>query len=249
MKKTNQRTLVAAAVLLAVFALFTVAVCTVDVQFAGPDGSQVGFATVNTAFHTCTGVHLSLYVLTDWLGLVPLAIAFTFALFGLFQWIRRRSLRRVDRSILLLGVFYLLVMAAYLLFEKFAVNFRPIRIDGYLEASYPSSTTLLVLSICPTAMLQWHARIRKRILRRAGEGLLAVFCAFMGYGKTALRRALADGYRGRNAAQRCACGAVCCCVWSAGRGIGTYPYRITVQHLPGIPMYYGDFSFFEKNRK
>lgn len=179
MKKTNQRTLVAAAVLLAVFALFTVAVCTVDVQFAGPDGSQVGFATVNTAFHTCTGVHLSLYVLTDWLGLVPLAIAFTFALFGLFQWIRRRSLRRVDRSILLLGVFYLLVMAAYLLFEKFAVNFRPIRIDGYLEASYPSSTTLLVLSICPTAMLQWHARIRKRILRRAGEGLLAVFCAFM----------------------------------------------------------------------
>ncbi len=109
---------------------------------------------------------MGLYTVTDWLGLVPLVVALGFALLGLFQLIRRKSLWKADRSLLVLGRFYLMVMGAYLFFERTAVNYRPVLIDGYLEASYPSSTTMLALCVLPTAMLQLKERIRSRRIRR-----------------------------------------------------------------------------------
>ena len=91
--------------LLLSFVLWTVAVTRIDVAPIGPNGSEVGFATLNGWFHRLTGVHMTLYTITDWLGLVPIAVAFGFALLGLWQWIRRRRLCRVDTDILLLGGF------------------------------------------------------------------------------------------------------------------------------------------------
>lgn len=110
-------------------------------------GRASGFAAVNGAFHNLTGVHWTLYTITDWLGLVPIGTALGFAVLGLVQLIQRKALRKVDRSILALGGFYLAVMAFYVLFEKAVVNYRPVLIEGVLEASYPSSTTMLALSI------------------------------------------------------------------------------------------------------
>ena len=107
--------------------------CTAD----WANGSRVGFAAINGAFHALTGVHWALYTLTDWLGLVPIGIALGFAVLGLVQLIRRKSLLKVDRDILILGGFYIVVLAAYLLFETVVINFRPVLIDGKLEASYP----------------------------------------------------------------------------------------------------------------
>lgn len=111
----------------------------------------MGFAALNGAFHRLTGVHMGLYTATDWLGLVPLFTALAFALLGLWQLLRRRSLFQVDRDILLLGGFYVLTLASYLFFEVNVINCRPVLIGGALEASYPSSTTLLTLCIMPTA--------------------------------------------------------------------------------------------------
>ena len=135
---------------LALFALWTVLVRTVDVRPAGPAGQAVGFAAVNTWFHRLTGVHMALYTATDWLGLVPVGICLAFGLLGLVQLVRRKRLLRVDKDLLLLGIYYALVVLAYLAFEQHPVNYRPILIQGCLEASYPSSTTLLVLSVMPT---------------------------------------------------------------------------------------------------
>lgn len=178
MKKTHQRFLSAAALLVA-FVLWTAGITCVDVRPIGPLGSSVGFAALNGAFHHLTGVHLSLYTLTDWLGLIPVAICMNFALLGLVQWIRRRSLLQVDRSLLVLGGFYLLVIASYLFFEAFVVNWRPVLIDGRPEASYPSSTTLLTLCVISTACMQLRVRIRHAVLRRWCTGGLAAFGAFM----------------------------------------------------------------------
>ena len=169
--------------MLAVFGLWTAAVCLLDVQAIGPQGSTVGFASINRAVHDLTGVHLSLYVLTDWLSLVPVLFAVGFALLGLSQWIRRKRLRQVDRSLLLLGGFYVVVMAAYGFFERVVVNYRPILMDGVLEASYPSSTTMLVLCVMPTAILQLKARIKPRTLRLCTAALLTAFTAFMVVGR------------------------------------------------------------------
>lgn len=169
--------------LLAAFALWTLAVKTVDVQAIGPGGSAVGFATVNGWFHRLTRVHMTLYTITDWLGLVPVAVGFGFAVLGLVQWIRRKSVIKVDRSILVLGGFYIVTLAAYLLFEEWVINYRPVLIQGFLEASYPSSTTLLVLCVMPTAQLQLRSRIQNPILRRITCAAITAFMVFMVVGR------------------------------------------------------------------
>lgn len=181
MKNRNLRYL--AIVLLAVFAAWTVAICFVDVQPIGPEDSRVGFATLNGAFHDLTGVHMALYTLTDWLGLVPVAVISGFGLLGLVQWIRRKKLWKVDQSILILGGFYLAVMGCYLLFETLVINRRPVLIQGVLEASYPSSTTLLVMCVMPTALLQLKHRIRKPLLRKAVCIAIGAFTGFMVVGR------------------------------------------------------------------
>lgn len=183
MKKKYQKNLYWGFALLGAFALWTAAVCLIDMRPIGPNGSSVGFAALNGAVHAAVGVRWPLYTLTDWLGLVPVAFALGFAVLGLVQLISRRSLRRVDGSILVLGAFYIAVMAAYLLFEKFAVNYRPVLIDGFLEVSYPSSTTLLTLCVMPTAMLQLSRRLRSGRLRSLVLAVLAAFTAFMVVGR------------------------------------------------------------------
>lgn len=183
MKKTKGKLFGIAGILLAAFALWTLAVQHIDVQAIGPNGSSVGFAGLNGWVHDLTSVHMGLYVLTDWLGLVPMGFVLGFAVLGLVQWMRRRKLFRVDHDILLLGGFYLLVLILYLVFETVAVNARPVLIDGRLEASYPSSTTMLVLCVMPTAMMQLRARIRNTKVRTIVLTILAVFTACMVVGR------------------------------------------------------------------
>ena len=183
MKKRSKRKLWTALGFLGAFALWTAAVSLFDVQSIGPEGSAVGFAAVNAFFHRLTGVHFALYAITDWLGLVPLGVAGGFSVLGLVQWIKRKNLLQVDRSILVLGGFYLVVMAAYVLFELSVVNYRPVLIEGVLEASYPSSTTMLVLAVMPTAILQLRARIKTPALRRGAVLVIGMFMVFMVVGR------------------------------------------------------------------
>jgi undecaprenyl-diphosphatase len=183
MKKRNLRNIGVTIGLFASFILWTVAITILDVQAIGPNGSSVGFATFNGLFHKLTGVHMEIYTITDWLGLIPLCFALGFAILGLVQLIQRKSFLKVDYSILVLGGFYILVIASYLFFEKFVINYRPVLIEGNLEASYPSSTTLLVLCIMPTAMMQLNTRIRNNTTKKVILSLLAIFTAFMVIGR------------------------------------------------------------------
>ena len=169
--------------LLAAFVLWTVSVCFIDVRAIGPRESSVGFATLNGYVPNLTGVNVSLYVVTDWLGLVPIGVAFVFAVLGLVQWIKRKSLLKVDQSILTLGGFYIVVMAVYILFEIVVINYRPTLINGYLEASYPSSTTMLVMCVIPTAIMQLRTRIKNDLFRRCVMFVLTAYIAFMIIGR------------------------------------------------------------------
>ena len=165
------------------FILWTLLISIVDVQSIGPWDSAVGFATINGLFHDLTGVHMTLYHITDWLGLVPVVFGFGFAILGLVQWIKRKHILKVDYSILVLGVYYVVVLAAYLFFEEVVVNYRPVLIAGYLEASYPSSTTLLVLCVTPTANMQLNNRIKNYNLRCIVSCAIKAFTAFMVIGR------------------------------------------------------------------
>ena len=183
MKKENRRNFCIATCMLLAFLLWTVAIQFVDVQAIGPQESSVGFATMNQFVHNFTGVHMSLYTITDWLGLVPLVFVMGFALLGLIQWIKRKYLLKVDYNILILGGFYIVVMAVYVLFEMLVVNYRPVLIDGILEVSYPSSTTMLVMCVMPTAVMQFNSRIRNNLLRNIVAAILVAFIAFMVIGR------------------------------------------------------------------
>ena len=137
----------------------------VDVKPIGPEGSCVGFATVNRWVSDRLGINMLLYNITDWLGVAAILIASGFAVLGLIQLIGRKSLKRVDHSILVLGAFYLLVIAVYVFFEFNIVNHRPVIIQNVLEASYLSSTTMLVLCVMPTAIMQYSRLIKGRTAR------------------------------------------------------------------------------------
>ena len=179
----EKRNLLAGAGLIGAFALWTVLIRWVDVQAVGQNGTKIGFADFNVWFHQLTGVHMTLYTITDWLGLVPIFICLCFGVLGLVQLIKRRSLLRVDPDILLLGIYYVLVIACYLIFEMIPVNYRPVLIEGRLEASYPSSTTLLVLSVMPTLWFQANRRVSNVMRRKAVAVFVVTFSVFMVIGR------------------------------------------------------------------
>ena len=183
MKKKNYRELYASVIMLLAFILWTIAVKLVDVRAIGPEGSDVGFAAINAYVHNLTGVHMSLYHITDWLGLVPIFVAMGFAVLGLAQWIKRKKLSKVDYSIFILGGFYATVMAVYVLFEAVTVNYRPVLINGFLEKSYPSSTTLLVMCVMPTAIMQLNQRIKNATVSKILSSLISAFIFFMVAGR------------------------------------------------------------------
>ena len=181
MKK--KRNLLTGVGMIGVFALWTILIQCVDVQAVGQNGSRIGFADFNVWFHQLTGVHMTIYTITDWLGLVPIFICLCFGVMGLVQLIKRRSLLRVDSDILLLGVYYVMVIACYLIFEMIPINYRPVLIEGRLEASYPSSTTLLVLSVIPTLMFQVNRRVSNTMIRKVAAVFVIAFSAFMVIGR------------------------------------------------------------------
>lgn len=169
--------------MLGAFALWTGLIQCIDVQPVGQNGTNVGFATFNVWFHGITGVHMGIYTATDWLGFVPIAVCLCFGVLGAVQLVRRRGLFRVDADLLLLGVYYIVVILCYLVFEMFPINYRPIPIDGIMEASYPSSTTLLVLCVMPTLKFQADRRAKVSAARGAATAFVIVFSALMVLGR------------------------------------------------------------------
>lgn len=149
------------------FGIWTSLVVLVDVQNVGVNSTTIGMATLNVWFHYLTGVHMSLYKFTDWLGLIPIFVCIYFGIQGVKILVCER---RVDKELLVLGIYYILVILAYFFFEEVIINYRPLLIQGHMEASYPSSTTLLVLSVMTTLL----ERLNKKY-----SVLIVLFCIFM----------------------------------------------------------------------
>lgn len=182
--KEPRRNLCIGAVLLTAFLVWTILIQCVDVRPVGQNGTNIGFAAINVTFFQLTGVHMAIYTVTDWLGLAPILICMIFGGAGFVQLIKRRSLLRVDIDLILLGVYYIMVIIGYLVFEMIPINYRPIPIDGCMEASYPSSTTLLVLSVMPTLRFQANRRVKNCIVRTGVNAFSVLFSLFMVIGRT-----------------------------------------------------------------
>ena len=183
MKTKVKRTIITSIIFIVAFAVWTVLIQTVDVKAFGVNSTDIGFAGLNTWFHSLTGVDFKLYNITDWLGLVPLFVCLIFGVFGLIQLIKRKSLFKVDTDIIILGVYYVLVILCYIIFEMIPINYRPVLINGFMESSYPSSTTLLVLSVMPTLIFQLKHRMKNIKLQRIITVITMLFCVFAVVGR------------------------------------------------------------------
>lgn len=149
----KKRNFLISGILLLIAITFTILVKVVDVKQIGVNNSSIGFATLNQFIFETTGVNMIWYHITDWLGLIPVFMAIVYAFIGLIQLIKRRSIFKVDKEIILLGLYYIVVIALYVFFEKVIINYRPILMNGFLEASYQSSHTLMTICICGSSIL------------------------------------------------------------------------------------------------
>lgn len=163
-------------VLFVCFIMFTAALKFVDVQPVGPMDSEVGFATVNVFVHNLFGQNKVYDRISDFLAVLSLFAACSFAIIGAYQFLQKKSILKVDSSIILLGVTYVFVILIYVLFEKLVINFRPVLEKGVLEASYPSSHTMMILIILGTARTTMERIIHNE---RVLKGLRIVLAVLM----------------------------------------------------------------------
>lgn len=184
MKKKVKSSFIVTGLLFLLFVLFTVVVSTVDVRPIGPQGSEVGLATLNEFVFQKLGVRMIWYFITDWLGVVALLTAFCFAVIGLIQAVNRKSLLKVDIRIILLGIYYVIVIVAYVFFEIFIINYRPVILEESvgLEASYPSSHTMFVICIMGAALVLFQQMIQNKMIRVIMNSLsgLVIFITVVG---------------------------------------------------------------------
>lgn len=153
--------------------IYIIIVRKVDVQMIGPKNSEVGLASINSFFHKLLGSNMTIYKITEILGMIALLIVGVYAVIGLVQLIKRKSLKKVDNKIIALGILYVLLGIVYVLFEKLIINYRPVLIDGELEASFPSSHTMLAICICMSSIMVNKDFIKnKKYLKLTNIGLL-----------------------------------------------------------------------------
>lgn len=151
--KNKRKNIIISSCLILSAIIITILIKFVDVQAIGPNNSSVGFATINKFFVDTIGVNMIFYHITDWLGILPITLAISYAIIGIIQLIKRKSFKKIDKELWILGIFYVVLVILYIFFEKVIINYRPILMDGYLEASYPSSHTLLAMCLCGSAII------------------------------------------------------------------------------------------------
>ena len=151
----------------------------VDVAPIGAQGTRIGLSHLNQFIFDLFGVNMLWYHITDWLGIAAILTAFVFAVTGLVQLIKRRSLLKVDREILSLGGLYIVVIGLYILFENVIINYRPIIMpdNTHPEASFPSSHTMLVCVIMGSAVMLINKYIKNKTLNKT---LRAICFAIIG---------------------------------------------------------------------
>lgn len=155
----------------------------VDVASIGPRSSEVGFSSINGWFNNIFSYNSTIYKITEVLGYIALLIIVVFALLGLYQLIKRKSIKKVDKEIIVLGIFYVIVLFLYVLFDKVAINYRPVLLEGVLEPSFPSSHTLLAMFVCGSAIIMNNKLFEKNEYKKLINVLLIVLMVLIIVGR------------------------------------------------------------------
>lgn len=132
--------------------IFTIIIAFIDKGNIGPNASFVGLFHFNNFFKKLIGQNELFYKISKVFGLLIFGIVLAYLIVALVQLIKRKSIKKVDKEIWILGIFYIVLAVIYFAFEVLKINYRPVLINGELEPSYPSSHTLFAIFICISAI-------------------------------------------------------------------------------------------------
>jgi len=184
MKTAFKKSLIFSIVLLVVFIVYTICVMKVDVEPLGLEGTDIGFALINVPMRDLIGLNEGWYFLTKIISVLSFGVIGFFACIGLYQVIKNKSLLKADPDIYALGVFYIIVLAVYVLFDKVVINYRPFDLGEGLEASYPSSHTILAITVFVTAAVEFAIRVRQNdTLRKVLVAVCIILAVLMIVGR------------------------------------------------------------------
>lgn len=179
----NVKKIVFCSILIIMSILFTLLVLNFDVKPVGPNNSKIGFSTINLKFSQIIGSNLIWYKITSIVGIFPVLIVLSYCILGIVQLIKRKNIKKVDFEIILLGIFYVITIMLYLFFEKFIINYRPILLEGMLEASYPSSHTMMAIFICISANIVNKRLINNQKLTKALNVINVIITLIIVFGR------------------------------------------------------------------
>ena len=187
MTKPKKNLLIVSIALFALFFVFTLLVATVDKAAGNAPDTEIGFSHLNLAFFNATHKNGEIsngwYKLTEFLGYLALAEAAGFAVYGVAQLIVRKSLKKIDKDLFVLAAAYVLLAIFYVAFEKIVVNYRPVLENGEIAASYPSSHTMLTITIASTGIFMLRRRMTSRPALISAETLSGAVMLVMTVGR------------------------------------------------------------------
>lgn len=137
---------------------------------------------MNDAIFDFFGTNKTFDRISDILLVVMLAIVAGFALSGLAQLIKRKKFKKVDSEIVSMIPSLLLLVAIYFLFDKvWVLNYRPILVNGVAEASFPSTHTLIAVTVLGMTMMSLPRYIKNRKQRILIDVLALIAMAAMAF--------------------------------------------------------------------
>ena len=167
-------------VMLVVTILFSVLTFVVDRKPIGYDGTSVGFSSINGLFAGSFGYNPVMDTLSDIAMYLSFLVVAAFAFIGVMQLIRGKSLSKVDKIIIGLGILYVVVAVLYVAFDKIPINYRPILQPGEteLETSFPSTHTLVICTVLGSGIVAvkrlFKNEMTVRVLKIAFIAIMAI---------------------------------------------------------------------------
>ena len=170
---------ISAAIFGLLFVVLIVMLCTFDVQPIGPEGTEIGFAMLNSTVRGTLGESDLWYSVSSIFGYLSIASAGIFVLLGAVQMLKRNSPLKVDKKLYALAGLYAVTVFFYVFFEIVIINYRPIIEAGaeHVEASFPSSHTMLTCVIMGGAFVLIGKYIKNRGLCTALKCLAVAVAA------------------------------------------------------------------------
>lgn len=179
MKENNKRNKFAAVLITALTVLFTIMVVTFDVQAIGPNGTSVGFASINKVFADLFAYNENFDKISDVIMYFSFLLVLAAVFMGVVELVKRKSLFKVDSEIIVYGVVLVILVILKVAFDKIALNYRPVLVPGEteLEASFPSTHAMISTALFAGFCMVINPYLKDKKIKTTVNALIGILIA------------------------------------------------------------------------